>query len=235
MKNLKTIISFLLIVLLSIPGIIYSQNYEQTSENTKIRSEFKPGWAISTKVTTLGPGLEIVKSFSRTFNVRVGGTYLDFSVSKEFENIKVEGTADFDLQSYSLLGDVFITKNLHFTGGLIYNLSEEYISARPINSFNIGHITVGPEELGSLSIKVTPEKYCPYFGIGIGNPISYSKVFSINMEIGALYHGYPKIDMEATGMITPTASVIQEEIIENNLKSFNLFLLATIQLSIKLF
>jgi len=36
-------------------------------------------------------------------------------------------------------------------------------------------------------------------------------------------------------MITPTASVIQEEIIENNLKSFNLFLLATIQLSIKLF
>ncbi|MCD4773253.1 MAG: hypothetical protein K8R41_07725 [Bacteroidales bacterium] len=235
MKNLKPIISILLIVFISISGITYSQNYENTSKDVKIRSEFKPGWAISAKVTTLGPGLEIVKSFSRKFNVRVGGTYLDFSVSRTFEAIKIKGTATFDMESYSLLGDFFITKNFHLTGGLIYNLSEEIISARPINSFEIGEITVGPEELGSLSIKVTPENYCPYFGIGFGNPISYSKVFSLNMEIGALYHGYPKIDMEANGMITPTASKIQEEIIEDNLKSFNLYLLATIQLSIKLF
>ena len=55
------------------------------------------------------------------------------------------------------------------------------------------------------------------------------------MELGALYHGFPNIDMEATGMIAPTASKVQEEIIEHNLRNFNLYLLATIQLSIKLF
>ncbi len=235
MKNLKPVISILLIAVFSLPGIIYSQSYEQAPEDIKIRDEFKPGWAISAKATTLGPGLEIVKSFSRTFNIRVGGTYLDYSVSKTFENLKVEGTAAFDLQSYSLMGDIFIIKNFHFTGGFIYNLSEEFISVRPIISFEIGEITVGPEELGSLSIKVTPEKYCPYFGIGFGNPISYNKVFSLNMEFGVLYHGYPDIDLEASGMITPTASKIQEEIIENNLRAFNFYLFATVQLSIKLF
>lgn len=235
MKNFKFTFCLLIIYLLVLPGVLISQNVEQTPQDLKNKNEFYPGWAISVKATTLGPGLEIVKSFSRSINIRAGATYLDYTINKSFEDLNVEGTAKFNMQSYSLFGDFFIMKNFHITGGLIYNLSEEYISATPIYAFEIGNISVGPEELGSISINVTPEKICPYLGFGIGNPISLNKTFSLNMELGALYHGYPKIDMEASGMITPTASKVQEEIIEDNLKSFNIYLFATIQLSIKLF
>ncbi|MCK4408256.1 MAG: hypothetical protein KAV44_11315 [Bacteroidales bacterium] len=234
MKNKKTIQIILLslfISLISLPYSLYSQEGEAKVTNV---SEFSPGWAIGIKLGSFGPGIEIVKSFSRSFSIRAGGNYTNIKYNKTYEDLEVDGEAKIKLGAITLLGDWFFAKKIHLTAGVYYNFSEEIIKGTPTKSYTIGKLHIPPDEIGKLEIVITPNKICPYLGIGFGKPISDSKVVSFNFEIGAIYWGSPSTDMTATGMITPTASKEQEKIIDDNMSDFSIYPIITFQLSFKI-
>ena len=234
MKNKTTIQIILLslfISLISLPYSLYSQEGE--AEVTNI-SEFSPGWAIGIKLGTFGGGLELVKSINRSFNIRAGGNYGVYTYKKTYEDLEIDGEAKYKLGAITLLGDWFFAKKIHLTAGIYYNFSEEIIKGTPTKSYNVGKIEITPDEIGKLEIVITPNKICPYLGIGFGKAISDSKVVSFNFEIGAIYHGLPSTDMTATGMITPTASKEQEKIIDDNMSDFSIYPIITFQLSFKI-
>ncbi len=160
MKNKTTIQIILLslfISLISLPYSLYSQEGE--AEVTNI-SEFSPGWAIGIKLGTFGPGIELVKSINRSFNIRAGGNYGVYTYKKTYEDLEIDGEAKYKLGAITLLGDWFFAKKIHLTAGIYYNFSEEIIKGTPTKSYNVGKIEITPEEIGNLEIVLTPNKIC---------------------------------------------------------------------------
>lgn len=223
-----------IIWLLIFPISLFSQQMASTSTSSKKKYR-ESGWAISAKLNTFGPGLEMVKSFGEKFSVRLGGNYFIYNYKGVYDNINVDAEAKFKVGAVSLLFDWYFAPVIHLTAGGFYNVSKESVSASPSNGFHVGNVYVSPERLGSISIDLEPNRFGPYFGIGFGRAISYENIVGFNIEFGALYHGKPSVGLKADGMIAPTANPENEKIIEDNISGFFLYPVVTVQLSFRIY
>jgi len=209
----------------------YSQSYAQ---ETKKDQEFTPGWAIGIKVGTFGPGIEIVKSFNELINLRLGGSYYkfkyEFSLEDDISTINKTYTT---FGAINLMADINFLSFMHFTGGLMYNLTKLDMEAIPKDEYYVGEIEITPETVGTIYYNVSPNKLCPYVGLGFGRSISRSKVVSFAFDLGVVYHGSPKVQLDANGMVSPTASEEQRQILENNIKRYRFYPMMNFQLSFR--
>ena len=167
--------------------------------------EFSPGWALGIKASSFGPGIEIVKSFTEVFNIRLGATWMRINYDLGFDDaLEVGDQGTITTGSVSLLGDFNFLSFMHFTGGIIFNMNELMLDAQPTEEYYVGEIKVDPETLGSLYYSMTPNLVCPYVALGFGRSISRYRLVSFAFEFGLIYQGPPKVDLNATGMLTPT-------------------------------
>lgn len=227
MKNFKFLLLFSLLLVLSFH--LYSQEME-----VKKDSAFSSGWAIGVKLTSLGPGVEIVKSFNELINLRLGGTY--YKMNYEFileDNISTINQAYATFGGINLMVDVNFLSFMHFSGGFIYNITSVEMNATPKDEYFIGEIEITPETVGSIQYGLTPNKICPYAGLGFGRSISRSQIVSFSFDFGVTYQGAPKVEMEANGMVSPTASEEQRQILEDNVKGYQFYPMMSFQLAFK--
>ncbi len=206
MKYLKRIISLLVIVTL-ISGLQAQENPEQVSGE-----DFTPGLAIAIKISTFGPGIELIKSFNKSFCIRLGASYFPQKFSAKLTDVwNVNTVNDVRLGAVNLFADWQFKKDMHLTAGLLYNMNWYKVTAHPVAELQMGEATISPETLGSISYAFEPNTFCPYLGIGYGKSISRNKLLSFSLDVGAVYQGSPKAMLEATGMVSPTASEEQRK------------------------
>lgn len=225
MKKIIHLISFFFIVAIAVPG--FAQEVEK-------KNEFSPGWAVGVKLTTLGPGIEFIKSFNEYISLRLGGSYYkfkyEFSLEDDISTINKSFTT---FGSINLTADVNFLSFMHFTGGFMYNLTSLELEAIPKDEYYIGEIELTEETVGSIYYGVAPNKICPYAGLGFGRSISRSKVVSFTCDLGVVYHGSPKVNLDANGMVSPTASEEQRQLLEDNIKGYRFYPVLNFQLSFR--
>ncbi len=203
------------------------------------------GWGVAVKVSTLGPGLEVVKAFDFPVILRLGGTWVRYShdvttyISSSDQNKTV---ANIQLGSVSLMADWQFVGFMHLTAGAIYNLSEWSVDSYSNDVVYIGEIEVTPETMGYTSTSVYTSKINPYLGIGLGRSISKSHLVGFGVDLGVVYIGSPKVNLSANGMLQPTAEAIttsdgtiyNKDIIENNISTYKFYPMVNFQLSFRL-
>lgn len=205
------------------------------SKNVKA-DEFSPGWAIAIKASSFGFGGEIIKSFNEQFNLRLGGSYFKQKYNVAFfDGFNTEDFTYSTLGSVSLIVDWHFLDWMHLSGGALYNMSELEIQNKAMESLDIGEITVEPETIGSVYYRLNPNEVCPYLGIGFGRTISPSRIVSFNLDLGAIYQGSPKVTLDATGMVSPTANDDQRKLLEDNVKDYKFFPFINFQISFRIF
>jgi len=196
----------------------------------------KIGVALGLKVSTFGPGVEITTNILRTLHLRVGGSYFTYNMDVDSEFLGVIGSNELKTGSISLVANWQVAKGFFFAGGALYNMFENKAVGTPKNGFQLGIMEVSPEQVGELSIALKPgNTISPYVGIGLGRTISRNGVVSFALELGGVYHGKPKVGIEATGMLAPTASPEKAILIEQALTSFQFLPMVNLQLSFRLF
>lgn len=150
--------------------------------------------------------------------------------------LEVAGQNTFKTGSISLMTNWQVARGFFFAGGALYNMFENKASGVPVQGFTLGVIEVHPEQIGELSVTVKPgNTISPYFGIGLGRTISRDRVVSFALELGAVYHGRPAIELEAEGMLAPTANEDQRLLMEDAISDFKFFPMINLQLSFRLF
>jgi len=202
---------------------------------TRTKQSFSPGWAIGIKLSTFGPGIELIKSFNPYVNVRLGGSY--FKVKSEFSidnDISTINKSYSTFGAINLLADINFLRFMHFTGGVVYNLTKEEMEAKPKEDYYIGEVELTSETVGSVYYKLTPNKICPYAGLGFGSSISGSRRVSFAVDLGVVYHGTPKVQLNANGMVSPTASEEQRQILQDNVSGYRFYPMLNFQLSFRL-
>lgn len=222
MKNF-TILLFCLLVF-NLPNQIFSQEEIELSE-VKNNDNFSPGWAIGIKASTLGFGGELVKSFSKSFNLRLGGSYFKYDVSDiVFEDATAESYTT--VGAISVIADWQFISFMHLSGGILYNMTFVDINEE---------VDDGPQNVGTINYSIKPNEICPYFGIGFGRTISKNKIVSFNFDLGLVYQGGPKLLIETTGTISDNYIIEQREMIEDAMKNYRFFPFVNFQLSFRIF
>ncbi len=229
MSNLsKYLIILLGIILLS------GSSFQFFGQDKKSKKAFTPGWAIGVKVTTFGPGIEVVKSFNELVNLRLGGTYFkmkyDFSTDTEVSTINRSYATT---GAINLMADLNFVSFMHFTGGFLFNMNKFELQATAKEDYYVDESQDTPETTGNVDYKFTTNKLCPYAGFGFGRSISRSNLVSFSFDFGVVYHGAPKVSLNTNGVISETDSMEQEQILRDNIEGYKFYPMISFQLSFR--
>lgn len=225
------------LILLGSCHLLFAQelydDVQDESEETIDDSRF--GMGIGIKMSTFGPGVEVIAAVSPKFHLRLGGTYMHYTYHYDDRNVDVNGNADSHLSSISLFANYQLARVFFVTGGILYNMNEIGLDGFFTKSMTVGSMNVSPEKIGTVNLKIKPgSSLTPYAGIGLGRSLSKNNIVSFAFELGAAFHGSPKVELGATGMLEPTGSEEQRQILEDNLSGFNIYPMLNFQLSFRL-
>lgn len=183
-------------------------------------TSYGQSFAAKANFGTMGLGLEGAVQLNEQLNARVGGNFFNFSYLYETgsnDEFDVDGKLKFGM--FTALVDFYPYKSgFRLTGGLVYNNNAVEIGLLPKQSYTVGGDTYSPDDLGTLEAEFTFNKIAPYLALGFGNPFSGSS-FGMNMDIGWIFQGSPKVTMTAEGLLE--ASAEQAPQLEQNMSWWN--------------
>lgn len=189
--------------------------------------------SIGIRLGTMGPGLELTGALSNKFNARVGGSLFSYERSDRIEDqeIVIQADSDLKLASAQALIDFFpLRRGLRLTTGLIYNNNHVEALVLPLESYTLNEKEFSPQKIGQLKATISHKSSIhPYAGFGFGNSVRPGKRVGFVFDLGVMYTDSPKVTMEGTGMIAPTATEAAE--LEENLEGIKLYPLISIGFS----
>lgn len=192
------------------------------------------GFAFGLRASSLGGSFELTKSISTKFNLRAGANYAGLSLEGEDEDVEIEYEIDVTLQSFSALIDWHPAgRGFHFTAGAIFNSNEFGLTVTPMNEYVVGVRTFTPDEIGTMTGTIDFEPIAPYFGLGWGNAVREGKGVGVVFDIGVMLQNSPNVNLEAEGMIAPTAE--QEPDLEEDLEGAQVWFVVSLGLTFKIF
>ncbi len=161
--------------------------------------------SIALKVSTLGAGLEIERSFSDLIGGRIIANYFTYDYSGTEEDIEYD--FDLTLQSIGLLLDWHPFKgSFRISGGVIYNGNGLDAKARSSATYEIGDHTYTADEIGKLTGEIDFDDFAPYAGIGWDTSSGKKQGLGFVFEIGVVFQGTPDVDLSASGPIASDAT-----------------------------
>lgn len=191
----KLVVAVILSVMAGVPRFAGAQ-----SESGKCFDHL----SVALNVSSAGPGLELAAPLGSQFALRAGFTTLPFGFSYDYDKkgLEVKADADVKLMNGNILADWFPFRKapFHLTAGLYMGNTGIEATGHSNQAFEIGGTLIRPDEQGAIQAKLKTNAVKPYFGLGFGRSIPRSH-FGFKMELGAMYHGAPKIETNGTGYV----------------------------------
>lgn len=192
-------------------------------------------WSVGLNISTFGPGIEFSKSISEKAVVSLGFSYLSYNYPLSKLDEELSGDARILVGGPALEVDYYFYKSLYIAGGITYNLTELDVDGEMAESVFIGDIEMYPNEVGHVSLNIVPEyRFSPYIGLGIGKVVPRNKNLSFSFEVGLVYHGNLQVGLETTGMLEPTDSIEQEQLIQENISPLTFWPVVAFRVALKL-
>jgi len=233
---MKKITTLFLIIFLS--GIYLTGNAQE--EIPTIYNEDFKGFYVGGVISTNGWGGEVKYVLNKRFTVKSSFETLSFSTDYSFNESDIDYDATFDYKTggISLLGDFNYTRNLYVSAGILFNDFNPKITGHAASDLEYGDITIPASKVGDFDFSIKPGmKVSPYAGLGFRAFFGEKKSVVFNTEVGMFYMGSPEIEIEATGLLAPTADPAhgQKETFESQLEQYKFYPVLKLNLAVKLF
>lgn len=198
------------------------------------------GFYAGGQASTNGLGFNFRYIMSRRLSLNAGMETMH--VVRNFEvhgyGVPFNAQVDYKTGGLFLLGELFYTRSLYLSGGIISNNFQPQAEGRALTSFRYGDIILQPSTIGTINVEVEPKyKYSPYAGLGIRRYLDKNHVFSCNFETGLFYLGAPEMHLEATGLFKPTADPAngKEEYLEAQFSAYKYYPVVKAGIAVRLF
>ena len=170
---------------------------------------------IALKIGTLGVGIDFSIPLYDSFNARlnVNGFKYDYDTTQN----GVDYTASATLLTAGVLLDYYPMSSNAFrlSAGVYYNGNKAKLNAKVTAPITLGGNTYAVGQIGSLFTETKLNEVAPYIGIGWGNK-GEEKGWGFSVDIGAMYHGEPKLDATVTTTLLPTSAPLSSTTLKNN-------------------
>jgi len=182
--------------------------------------------AVSARVGSLGLGGEVGVAIGDDFGARFSLNGLSFSFESEEDDIDYD--FDVDLFTAGLLGDFYFSRIFRLSAGAMINKNEAAMTAAVTDEVDIGNGTYTAEEVGNLTGEVSFSNVRPYVGIGLDTSHGKRGAVGFVAEIGALFHGTPRVALMADGLARNDAGFqadleIERSDVEDDLSDFTVY------------
>lgn len=233
---MKKAIIILLWVLFLLPVKNSFAQVETFTSKTGVNLE---GFYLGGIASTNGFGGEIKYIFNKWLTLKSGYEALNVYSAFNFDEngISYDANLDYKTGGIFLLGDFNFTKNLYASTGIIFNAFNPDIQGHSVSDLEYGDITIPSSKVGDFTFAVSPSlKASPYGGLGVRSFLGRNKRVLLNFETGMYYLGPPKISIEATGLLAPTADPAhgQKEKLESQLNQYKLYPVVKLNLAIRI-
>lgn len=219
MNNLKrlalTAITFL------IQFLLVGQNVDSDQRDQK-------GLAIGVKVTTFGPGIEVIKSLNPSFALRAGAAYFTYKYTPDIESgDATTRNSKAKLGAVSLGADWQFVSFMHVSAGALYNFTTINFDVYPTN----------PDELnnGSIAYNLEPNRFCPYLTLGFGRSISKNKMVSVGFDLGITYQGITSVEYTVTGVISEAKLTKWTNNVKSGATLYKIYPMASLMVAFRIF
>ena len=221
MKNAGTLGLMTLFILFFLNA--YSQELEPVVPRTQ-----KPAFFAGGQASTNGLGLNMGYILNKRISFRTGFETLKFGVNFDFDESDVTYDANLNYKTGGifLVADFFYTRALYLSGGASFNNFNPEITGHAISDLEYGDITIPSSEIGEFHFTIEPaRKVSPYLAAGVRQFLGKKQRLLFNFEAGFYYIGSPKINIEATGLLAPTADPAhgQQELLENQIENYKIY------------
>jgi hypothetical protein len=199
--------------------------------------------SVSVNAGTLGAGVQIAAPVNQHLSLRTGLMMLKYAYKYDYDGEitisgysgkvpPVEMEAKANMVNGLLLADVFPFRNrrIHVTGGFYVGTSDIIkVSALaeidPDRIIEVGDVMIRPEEgiSGKVAAQLETSAFKPYLGIGFGSSVTKRKRVGFKFELGAMFHGSPKI-VVTEGVLVNKDEILNLETVSDELNNFNKYL-----------
>ena len=204
--------------------------------NSNIRQPL--GLGISTRLGTLGIGVDVAKSITPQVGGRLGFNFGKLDFSRTDSGISYD--SQLNLSSVQLFGDYYPSSSSGFriTGGLVAQNNKFSVTSKPNSngSYTIDNNQYQASDVGSLTGEYKyGNSIAPYVGIGIGK--STNDGFGFNADLGVMFTGAPKVTLNASNQTFNNDAIARTRLdnqvrqTENDLKGFNVYPVISVGLS----
>jgi len=220
--------------------VVTSNTYAQENESFKMSNMQYKGLYLGAQASTNGWGFDARYIFNKTITVKMGFEKLNYFTSIDFNEGDIDYNASLDYKTggISLLVDFNYTKNLYISVGGALNSLNPKIKGAAASEMQYGDITIPASKVGDFVFSLAPSMdISPYLGVGVRSFIGAKKRFIFSFETGFYYLGAPNVEIEATGLLAPTADPAhgQKELLERQLSQYKLYPVIKINFAVKLF
>lgn len=214
--------------------------------------------SLSVNAGTLGVGVQLAAPVNQYLSLRTGLMMFKYTYNYDYEEVIHYEMGGKDVADYEavipmkakanmvnglLLADVFPFRNrrFHVTGGFYFGSSDivkvsANVASRPIE---IGDVIIMPDLNGRVAAQLETNGFKPYIGIGFGSSVTKQKRIGFKFELGAMFHGSPKIVVTEGELLNdPDLNLeISETLSDFNkfLKDFNVYPVLNFQLNFRMF
>ncbi|MDX8341027.1 hypothetical protein SLH46_17645 [Draconibacterium sp. IB214405] len=229
-------LSFLVLCL----GFSFLTLAQDENVSSNYRAPQAKGLYLGGQVSTNGFGGNLRYAFNDNFSVRTGYETLSLSVDFDFDenDIAYDATMDFKTGGILALVDFNYTKNLYISVGAILNSFNTEVEGFAVSDYEYGDIVIPSEAIGDFVFTAKPGlSVSPYAGAGYRAFWGKRDGIVFNFETGLYYMGPPDIEIEATGLLSPTADPAfgQAEYLEYQFDAYKIYPVVKIGLAVKLF
>ena len=198
------------------------------------------GFFIGAQASTNGLGFNLNYMVGKRLTMKTGieSLKINYPFLMEENDISYDTELNFKTGGVFLLADFFYTKSLYFTGGAVLNKFNPTLSGMAVSDMQYGDIYIPAEKVGTFNFSFTPDlKISPYGGIGFRKFFGNRKLVSYNFETGLYYIGPPKLTIEATGLLKPTADPTHGQIqqLENQFSAYKYYPVVKFSIAMRLF
>jgi hypothetical protein len=184
--------------------------------------------ALGASLSTMGAGGNLSLSAGKSWILNVGYEQMAFNLPFSFDENGIDYDADlaFKTGSLSLIADFHYFRALYISAGAGFNQFHPVIDGIASSSWKYGDIYIPAEDIGSFNFEVQPAyTISPYVGVGVGHKVSRSGRLSFSLEAGTYYQGPPKVKINATGLLSPTADEAhgQKRMLENQFSTWRYY------------
>lgn len=190
--------------------------------------------------STNGIGGNLAFMLNKKFTLRGGFEKFDLNGDFTYDENDISYNADFNYNTGAvfLVADFYYTTRLYITAGAGINSFSPKVDGRATSSLNYGDITIPASKIGEFSFSIEPGvKFSPYAAAGVRSFIGREKRLTYSFETGLYYLGAPQINIEATGLLAPTADPAhgKKESLEAQIAHYKFYPVVKFALGIKLF
>ncbi len=168
-------------------------------------------FGLSLKASTLGAGVELSAGLGDNLNIRVGANY--FKLNKTLEENGTNYDFDLKLNSFTALVDWHaFGGGFRITGGGVLDKNSLEGAAQASDFYDIGNQTFSQAEVGTLNGLINFRNISPYVGIGWGNMVSGDSNWTFTADLGVIFTGTPRVDLNSVGGTLSNNAIFLAEI-----------------------